>query len=217
MSASKQSSRDEPSDNNSLLSERSAAGSTPRGSTDTDQLREGTVYDVLSNKRRRYVVYMLKQNAERTTIGEMAERVAAWEYDISVQQVMGDQRKRVYTALQQTHLPMMDDAGLIAFNKDRGIVTPEPTVQGIEVYEEDTPEQTDSWSEYYLGLSSAGAVFWLGSAAGAPLLGAVSMSLLAIAFVTIFFGSAVAHWHVHRDEQSETAGKPPEVTRNGSD
>jgi|APHM01.1.fsa_nt_gi hypothetical protein len=197
------------------------------GESDTDagadtqdgdnNIAEGTTYEVLSNERRRYVVYLLKQDGGRIAIGEMAEQVAAWEYDISVQQVMGDQRKRVYTALQQTHLPMMDDAGLIVFNKDRGIVTPEPAVQKIEVYQESADEETTSWSEYYLGLSSVGALLVTGSAAGLPPLNGISMSLLAAILLAVFLVSSVRHWHVHRDTDSGVDGKPPEVNRGESD
>lgn len=176
-----------------------------------NNITEGTAYEVLSNERRRYVVYLLKQDGGSIAIGEMAEQVAAWEYDISVQQVMGDQRKRVYTALQQTHLPMMDDAELIAFDKDRGIVTPKPAVQEVKVYQESADAETTSWSEYYLGLSSVGALLVTGSVAGVPILDTVSMTLLATALITGFFAFSVGHWFTHREIETQVTGKPPEV------
>lgn len=185
----------------------------PTASNGIDKITEGTTYDVLSNKRRRYVVYLLKQESDRVTIGEMAERVAAWEYGVQTEEVTGDQRKRVYTALQQTHLPMMDDAGLIVFNKDRGIVSPKPAIQGIEVYRESAAEELTSWGGYYLGISSVGALLVIGSMAGVSPFDAVSMSLLATALVAVFFTSSVGHCYVHRDEETDGIGQPPEANQ----
>lgn len=78
------------------------------------QSEDGTVFDVLGNRRRRLVTYVLARADEPLDIGTLAERVAALEADASIEEVTYAQRKSVYTGLHQTHLPKMERAGLIA-------------------------------------------------------------------------------------------------------
>lgn len=54
------------------------------------------------------------------TIGELAEQIAAWENDKPIAQISSTERKRVYVALYQCHLPKMDDVGVVSFDKSRG-------------------------------------------------------------------------------------------------
>lgn len=74
----------------------------------------GVVFDVLGNRRRRLVTYVLARTDEPVDIGTLAERVAALEADTSTEEITYAQRKSVYTGLHQTHLPKMEQAGLIA-------------------------------------------------------------------------------------------------------
>jgi hypothetical protein len=119
---------------------------------------EDELFEVLSNRRRRYAVHAIKQEGEAVELGEIAERVAAWEYDIPEQQVSYDERKRVYTALQQSHLPKMDDAGVVAYDKDRGIIEPKPALAEAEVYMDVVRGYGLPWSQLYLGLSTVAAL-----------------------------------------------------------
>ena len=70
-------------------------------------------FDLLSNHRRRYALYCLRQEENRATLGELADKIAAWENDIETDAVSYDERKRVYTSLQQVHLPRMDDLDVV--------------------------------------------------------------------------------------------------------
>ena len=85
---------------------------TDRSGSPTEQ----EVFDILSNRRRRYALYALL-NDDTTTIGSLAERIAAWENDCPVDEVTSTERKRVYTALQQSHLPKLERTGLISFDR----------------------------------------------------------------------------------------------------
>ena len=46
------------------------------------------------------------------------EYVAAWENDTTVERIGSTERKRVYTALRQSHLDRMADAGIIEYDVD---------------------------------------------------------------------------------------------------
>jgi DNA-binding transcriptional ArsR family regulator len=81
------------------------------------EVSEDELFDVLANQRRRFALHLLKREGDETvTIGEMAEQIAAWENGIDMAEITGNERKRVYTALQQSHLPKMDNAGVVEFN-----------------------------------------------------------------------------------------------------
>uniref|UniRef100_UPI00300F1C3C DUF7344 domain-containing protein n=1 Tax=Halalkalicoccus ordinarius TaxID=3116651 RepID=UPI00300F1C3C len=103
---------------------------------------------------------------------DIAEQVAAWEHDTTVQQLTSDQRQRVYIALYQSHLPKLADFGLITYNRSRGVVERTPLADQIAWYLDDengTEESTgarDDWVRYYVGVTVLSllliGVVWLG-------------------------------------------------------
>ncbi|WP_336135443.1 DUF7344 domain-containing protein [Natronomonas amylolytica] len=94
-----------------------------RTQQDAEDLGIGEVFELLKNERRRRVIAFLKRQDDRTTtLGVLAEHIASLENDIDVAQVSSSQRKRVYIALYQCHLPKMDDLGVIEYEKNRGTI-----------------------------------------------------------------------------------------------
>ena len=181
------------------------------GSTETPS--EDDLFDVLSNRRRRYAVHALKREHGEADIGDVAEQVAAWEYGVDVEQVSYDERKRVYTALQQSHLPKMDEAGVVEFDKNRGTVEPTSALGDVEVYMDVVRGHEIPWSVYYLGLSAVGA-----SLMAAVWLGAWPFTVLpdvawGVAVVAMFAVSALAHTYYARSQRIGQTENPPELQR----
>ena len=104
-----------------------------RHNGELSQSEDGAVFDVLGNRRRRFVTYVLARADEPVDIGTLAERVAAMEADTSIEEVTYAQRKSVYTGLHQTHLPKMEQAGLIA--SDSGWTEIELNESGAQMIE----------------------------------------------------------------------------------
>ena len=117
-------------------------------------LSRDTIFEVLSNERRRLVLHYLKQRDERVDLRELVDHVAAWEYDTEVGTLDSSRRKRVYTALRQSHLPKLDDAGVVSYDNRRGAVELTEDAREVQVYLEYVPEDDIPWSTYYLGLST---------------------------------------------------------------
>jgi hypothetical protein len=71
---------------------------------------------------------VLRRVAEGSTLaqGELAEAIAAEENGVAVEAVTAAQRKRVHVSLYQVHLPRLDEAGAIAFDRHRGSAEPGP-------------------------------------------------------------------------------------------
>ncbi|EMA61797.1 DUF7344 domain-containing protein [Halorubrum lipolyticum] len=183
------------------------------GAEPATDISEDELFDVLANQRRRFAVHLLKREEDSSiAIGEMAEQIAAWENGIEMTEITGNERKRVYTALQQSHLPKMDDAGVVEFNKDRGLVEPTPALTDVDVYMDVVEGREIPWSDYYLGLSAVAVA--LVSAVG---LGAWPFVLLpefawTVAIVVAFAFSAIAHKYYTAEMKVGEPDEPPELT-----
>ena len=125
---------------------------------------KGEVFDLLSNHRRRYTIHFCKQEERAVTLSDLAEQVAAWEQEKTVEEIEWAERKRVYTSLQQTHLPTLADAGMIHY--ENGEVELTDRAEQLEVYLDVVPSDSIPWGVYYLGLSGVGFIVlgavWLG-------------------------------------------------------
>jgi hypothetical protein len=120
----------------------------------TADLTKSEIFDLLRNQRRRFVLHYLKTHDEAVELGDLATRVAAWEYGVDEAGVTSSQRKRVYTTLQQSHLPKLDEAGIVEFDSDRGIIRPREMLSDLTIYLEIVPGNEFAWHEYYLGLGA---------------------------------------------------------------
>ncbi len=129
-----------------------------------DAPEKNELYDLLSSHRRRYVLHACKQHDEPLSLSDLAEQIAAWEQDKTIEEITSSERKRVYTSLQQTHLDRMAEAGMIEYERDQVELTDEAA--GLDVYLDIVPPQSIPWGTYYLGLSILGAIVlggvWVG-------------------------------------------------------
>jgi hypothetical protein len=107
---------------------------------------------------------------------DVAEQVAAWENDTTVQAISSNERQRVYIPLYQSHLPKLDEEGIIEYDKDRGVVRKTPLVDVLNEYldpttttvETDDATPADAWGRYYLVAAGIGTTMLGGAALGVP-------------------------------------------------
>lgn len=78
-----------------------------------------TIFDILRNQRRRLAIEYLRRKDTSTDLSELTEYIAAVENDKPVDDLTSSERKRVYVSLYQTHIPKMEDAGMLEFEQDR--------------------------------------------------------------------------------------------------
>jgi len=160
---------------------------------ESDALTKDVIFELLKNRRRREVLKYLLDAEETVTLGELAEQIAAWENDTTVNALNSDQRKRVYVALYQTHLPKMDDAGIIDYDQDRGLVDLADNADLLVMYlETDTPDR-DYWHLRYAATSVIGLLIVGAAAAGAPVVGSIPMAVLAPVVVGTFVVLSAIH------------------------
>lgn len=176
------------------------------------QISREIAFQMLKNKRRRFAIHYIKR-VETTDLGEVAERVAAWENDINVETVSSTERKNVYNSLQQAHLPKLDDHGFIKYDKQSGTIELMEGAKQLDIYLEVVPDRDIPWSKYYLGVSAVGwalvTVLW----ANIPPFTLLSDLTWAMCLVVVFIVSALANVYYQRQGRLGNKKKPPEVVR----
>ncbi|WP_452166716.1 DUF7344 domain-containing protein [Halogranum rubrum] len=77
---------------------------------------------IFDNKRRQHVARYLLRNGGEGQISEIADQVAAWENGAPIKDLSSGERKQVYVALHQTHLPRLEEENILKFDQDSGEV-----------------------------------------------------------------------------------------------
>jgi DNA-binding transcriptional ArsR family regulator len=117
------------------LTEESSRDADSRDAAEqAEALPKDVIFGLLSAERRRRILEYLAEHGDRTTLSDLADHIAALENDADVRMLNSQQRKRVYVALYQCHLPKMDDAEVIAYNQSRGTVQRRPNADQLYRY-----------------------------------------------------------------------------------
>ncbi|MDG5776445.1 hypothetical protein VB773_07520 [Haloarculaceae archaeon H-GB2-1] len=174
-------------------------------------ISKGDIFEVLRNRRRRFVLHYLKRFGGPVSLSDLATQVAAWEHNRDVEQVTSDERRRVYTTLQQTHLEKMASVGIIDYDATEGVVSRTPYTDELTVYLEVVPDDEFPWREYYLSLGAISSALvvalWTGIYPFTLLSDLTWASLIAVTFTF----SAVYHTYTGEEMKIEQQDVPPEV------
>lgn len=184
----------------------------------TDGIRDETppmddLYDVFSNRRRRYTLHYLRQTDGRVDFSELAEQIAAWERGKERQEVTSDERKYAYSALQQRHLPKMHDLGLLEYDKRAGSVEPTPVLNEIDVYAEVVEADNVPWGVYFPALSGIHTVLLALVGFDIAPLTVFSDFEWALLFVSSFVVSSLVFLYDTKRMKLGNSTAPPEVGR----
>ncbi|MDS0475077.1 hypothetical protein [Natrinema sp. 1APR25-10V2] len=173
------------------------------------ELSQDVAFEMLSCRRRRYVIHCLKQRGGPLSLRELVTQLAAWENEVPVTDVTREQRMRVYTALRQSHLPKLDDGNIVSFDRDRGTVELTDAGSQLEVYLDVVPHNDIPWSKYYAGLSVLCTGFLLGLGADIVPFGRIDPLLGAGLVTALFAVSSAAHVRYANRMRLGREGQPP--------
>jgi len=113
-------------------------GSTAGAADDADEgtLSTDDAFHLLQNSRRRGVLRYIRgrPDADSFEMRDIAEQVAAWEQGKPIGAITSTERQRVYIALYQSHLPKLDEHGVIEYDQSRGMVRATPLAEEIGRY-----------------------------------------------------------------------------------
>jgi DNA-binding transcriptional ArsR family regulator len=158
--------------------------------TERSQLSQDEVYHLLSNPRRRFIISYLRDH-ESVGLQDLASEVAAWENDTSPEQLTDQQKKRVYVSLYQTHIPKLEDAGIITYDSEASRIHLRDRIQQLDRYLPEAEAERRDWRRIYLTVAVVGTAFYLLVMLNVPLFAAIpegvggALILLAVASVAV--------------------------------
>lgn len=157
------------------------------------QLSDTEVFDILQNPRRRAVLRCLHRADGEMAFDDLIDQVAIWETNSSIEELETAQRRRVYVSLTQSHIPKLEQAGVIAYHEDDKIVERRPAARQLDTYLDVHSGNDNLWPVVYLtaGLGSLGltAAHWF----QLPVINSLSQLLLSAGIVGLFLVLSVAH------------------------
>ena len=151
---------------------------------DVGDLAETEIHDVLRNERRRLALERLSERSSPASVSDLAEHVAALE--AGERPPPNNLRQSVYVSLHQTHLPKLDELGIVEYDTDEKTVELTDRAGQVTVYLEVVPRYGISRNELYLGLAVLGILLTLAAALGVPGFAAVApgtWALVALALI----------------------------------
>lgn len=79
-------------------------------------------FELLRNRRRRYVLSVLVEH-EELTLADLADEVAVREFDRPIRAISADSVLDIYLSLYHAHLPRFVEYGVVAYDQKRDLVT----------------------------------------------------------------------------------------------
>lgn len=180
-------------------------------STDfSSELSPDVVFEILSSRRRRMVLFLLRDRGGSATVNDLAEEIAALENDVDVEELTSQQQKRVYVSLYQTHLPKLEQTGIIDYDVDEGEVHLTDKVSEVDSYLTRTTEQSYPWAIHYGVLSAVSGLLVVLWGLGVPGITAIPFVWLGVGIVVAFAASALVHYWRYQQLEDEI---PAELSR----
>lgn len=98
-----------------------------------NELATDDVFDVLSVERRRTVLSIVGERNSSIDGAALARAVAAREYDATQEAVSDEIVKQVHVTLHHIHLPKLDEADLVSYDREDGVVEGTDGVDGVPI------------------------------------------------------------------------------------
>lgn len=136
------------------------------GADSGDALSTAEIHDVLRNDRRRLVLERLRDTGDTETVSDLAEHIGSVEAEESPPP--RDVRQSVYVSLHQTHLPKLDELGIVAYDAGGKTVELDAHASALDTYLDGTSDDTAGPAAAYLGLGILGTAALLATIAGLP-------------------------------------------------
>lgn len=157
----------------------------------TEDLSEEDIHDVLRNRRRRLVIDILRDAETPVRVSELSKEIGSIESGRDPPP--SNVRQSVYVSLLQTHLPKLDELGIIEYESEGKTVSVEGGLKQVSVFMETVPKYGISRSEYYAALGLLGLLITIGSEVGVPALSTVTGTNWAYMLFAFVFASATYH------------------------
>lgn len=159
----------------------------------TNILPAEQVYTILANERRRQALEQLGIVGGIVTVHELSELVAGHETGQSPPPKRS--RESVYTSLVQTHLPKLEELGVVEYDRETQTIELSKHARDVSLYTEIVASVGITWSELYRTLGVVSLTVLLAALLDVTLVSAVDPILWTSLFLALFaFVSAYQLW-----------------------
>ena len=163
--------------------------------TGSHELDAEVAHGILQNRRRRRVIEQINRVRGEVTVRDLAERIA--EEEATDPSNQSDVRRSVYNSLHQHHLPKLDEANVIEYDKDRKTVEIE-NARPVSLYMEFRTPLGITWTELYRSVAALGLILVVAHDASLPLISELPGVLIPVVFLTILMISTGYQLWSHR-------------------
>lgn len=91
-----------------------------------------TVFELLADSRRRYLLESLAEHGYSLTLADLADEVASRECDAHITDIPEDEVLEVYLSLYHQHVPKLDGADVVVYDQDRDLVARDENATVLE-------------------------------------------------------------------------------------
>jgi DNA-binding transcriptional ArsR family regulator len=164
-------------------------------------MTECQIHGILANERRRAVIERLDASPGTVTVRDLSTAIA--EAETGQSPPPARVRESVYTSLHQTHLPKLDDVGVVEYDREGSLVHVRSAVRQVDRHMDVLNDLGITWGEYYRSLGVFGLVLVIGSLTGLPVVSWVDPLLWASGTLVAFAVSGAIQlwddrWRVRR-------------------
>jgi len=103
----------------------------------------------LSNERRRHTIELLHDYGESLSLSEVAEHVAARQYEVDRSSLTSEQRKCAYTGIYQAHMKKLTQVDAVQFDERAKILAPAANTATLARTIKRLREQYDTDCDYF--------------------------------------------------------------------
>ena len=152
-------------------------------------LSETDIHDILRNNRRRRVIECLQEHRREVMLRDLAEEIA--ESETGQAPAPRNIRDSVYISLHQSHLPKLDAAGVVDYDRDRKAIRLRRFARKVDLYMRVVTRYGVTWASYYRTLGTLSLFLVVLSLTGAPVVAAVDPLVFASLFLAVIAGSTL--------------------------
>ncbi|WP_276258511.1 DUF7344 domain-containing protein [Haloglomus litoreum] len=161
-----------------------------------DAIDRSEVYEILRNDRRRATIEVLRKKLGSVSLRALSEAIA--ERETGESPPPRNVRESVYNSLHQTHLPKLDERGVIEYDRDRKTVQLEDGAREVYVHMEVVNEYGITWADYYRSLGVLALMTIVAGSLGTPFLESIDPVFIASFYLVLFALSAARQLWVNR-------------------
>lgn len=99
-----------------------------------NSLSLNTLFDLLSDHRRRAVLTQLTVHEHKQTVNDFAKEIAVQEQGEPITDVSGETLTQIHLSLHHTHIPKLAETPLVEYDEERKLVEPTEQLEELEPF-----------------------------------------------------------------------------------